>query len=56
MENDLNVYGWVFMILGSGLILGMNIYCFKKIFKEKKEKIAEPLTFKTQTDHTGIKI
>ncbi|MFP4014464.1 MAG: hypothetical protein ACLFVQ_10290 [Chitinispirillaceae bacterium] len=41
--NQISIAGWVFLIGAWGLILVLNIFCFSRIFREKKEDIVDPL-------------
>lgn len=46
----LNIYGWIFMILGWAFITWLNIYCFSHIFREKKAKITGTLEVEAEMD------
>jgi len=43
MADHLSLSGFLFLFLGWGFILALNVFCFREIFKERKEDIAEPL-------------
>ncbi len=35
----MNIFGWIFLIISWGLILGLNIYCFIRVLKEPEEEL-----------------
>jgi hypothetical protein len=43
MSEQLTIAGVIFMVVSWIAILGLNIFCFSRIFKDKKEEIVEPL-------------
>lgn len=43
MNNALSPAGMIFMIVTWAAITGLNVFCFYKIFKEKKEEIPDPM-------------
>lgn len=44
MSEQLTVSGGIFMLVSWIAILGLNIFCFYKIFMDKKEEIVDPLS------------
>ncbi len=34
----MNALGWIFLVCSGGMILGMNVFCFVKIFSKKEVK------------------
>lgn len=42
MENTMTIGGWIFMIASWALIILLNIFCLKNLFKEKQDKIIGP--------------
>ncbi|MFP4164855.1 MAG: hypothetical protein ACLFQB_13180 [Chitinispirillaceae bacterium] len=43
MSSQITAAGWVFLIGSWTLILSLNVFCFSRIFREKKEDIVDPL-------------
>lgn len=41
--NQITLAGWVFLVVAWGIILSLNVFCFTRIFREKKEDIVDPL-------------
>lgn len=35
----MNLYGWIFLIASWGIIIGLTIFCFAKVFTEKEEEL-----------------
>jgi len=35
----MNIWGWIFMIFSWGLILGLTIFCFYRVFIESEEEL-----------------
>jgi hypothetical protein len=35
----MNIYGWIFLIVSWGFILGLNLYCFFRVLKEPEEEL-----------------
>jgi hypothetical protein len=44
MQTTLSIGGWIFLILAWVFILGLNVFCFVKLLREKPEQIVDPLT------------
>ncbi len=42
MSGQITLAGWIFLIGAWSAILLLNIICFGRIFRERKNKIAEP--------------
>lgn len=35
----MNIYGWIFLIASWGLIIGLSLYCFYRVFREPEEDL-----------------
>jgi hypothetical protein len=35
----MNIYGWLFLIISWGGIIGLNLYCFWRVFNEPTEDL-----------------
>jgi hypothetical protein len=56
MNEGLSLAGWVFITLGWAFILLLNVFCFMKIFSEKKERIVSTMDVEAEIDkQEGIK-
>jgi hypothetical protein len=42
--------GWFFLIVSWIVIIGLNAFCFMKIFKENKEKIVDTIDLEAKID------
>lgn len=43
MNSGLSLTGIIFMIATWTAIIGLNVFCFYKIFNDKKEEIPDPM-------------
>jgi hypothetical protein len=43
MLDHMTTGGWLFVVFAWGFIVSLNVYCFREIFKERKEDIVEPM-------------
>lgn len=43
MHETLTPLGWILMILTWGGILGLNAFCFSRIFRDTADEIPDPL-------------
>ena len=43
MGQGLTGAGWIFLILGWGVIIGLTVYCFSRVLFGKKLKVVENL-------------
>jgi len=50
MMGELNIGGWLFMILGWGGIILFNLLCFRRLFRESGEKMVSPLDIESEID------
>lgn len=50
METTMTTGGWIFMISSWSLIIILNIFCLKNLFKEKQDKIVGPLEIEGMLD------
>ena len=44
MHDQMTFWGWIFMLLTWVAICGLNLFCFSRIFKDKKEEIPDPMS------------
>ncbi len=44
MNSGLSLPGFIFMIVTWATITGLNVFCFYKIFKDRKEEIPDPMS------------
>ncbi len=35
----MNAYGWTFIVISWGLIIGLNLYCFWRVLREPSEEL-----------------
>ena len=35
----MNIYGWIFIAISWGLIIGLNLYCFWRVLKEPEAEL-----------------
>jgi len=35
----MNLYGWIFLVVSWGLIIGLNLYCFYRVLKEPEDEL-----------------
>ncbi len=47
---DITPSGWLFLIVSWTVIIGLNGFCFFKIFKENKEKIVDTIDLEAKID------
>jgi hypothetical protein len=47
---ELNVGGWIFLVLSWAVILSVNVLCFLAVFREKKERIVDTQDLETLID------
>ncbi len=47
----MTVGGWIFMGSAWALILGLNIFCFRGIMRERVEEIVDPVPEAMDRDH-----
>ncbi|MBN1127529.1 MAG: hypothetical protein JXA71_00980 [Chitinispirillaceae bacterium] len=50
MHDHLTLGGWFFLIAVWTGILALNVFCFRNIFREKEEEIAEPVAELEKTE------
>ncbi len=46
----INILGIIFMLISWTAIIGLNIFCFRKILKEPEDKIVGPLEIERDID------
>lgn len=49
-NNGLNGVGIIFMTFSWMSIIALNVFCFKNIFREQKDKIVGPLEVEVEMD------
>lgn len=47
---DLNAGGILFIALGWGLIVFLNVYCFRHLFREKSDRMVAPGEIEEELD------
>ncbi|MEM4248400.1 MAG: hypothetical protein QXH80_03955 [Candidatus Nanoarchaeia archaeon] len=50
MQEGLTLSGWIFMLLGWLAIISLNVFCFKKLFKESEDQMVSPLEIESEID------
>lgn len=53
MESGLSTGGILFMLLAWLGIILLNVYCYRHIFRERREKIVGPLEVEADIDAAG---
>ncbi len=46
----MTILGWAFMIFSWGVIIGLCIFCFKRIFKVEKESMVAPIDIEAEIE------
>jgi len=44
MNDHLTIGGWIFLCIAWGCIISLNIFCYSKILREKKDDIVDPVS------------
>jgi hypothetical protein len=49
----ITITGWFFMVLAWATILGLNVWCFYRIFRENPARVADIPDIETEIDRLG---
>lgn len=50
MGTTMTTGGWIFMIASWSLIIALNVFCLKNLFKEDQDKIIGPMEIEGMLD------
>jgi hypothetical protein len=53
MREQMMPLGWIFMAFIWTVIIGLNVYCFVNIFRDRKEEIPDPLPAMDEDCHVS---